>query len=588
MKNEPSISGRGFVSTEAAAVDIVAAQRFCVLTRQILQDVNRGLNRKDFLDHGLRLLCDFTDSDAIDLRLIERGKLLRCCLERRGAAMLQAQTRPVRYNDAGRMVLGIGEDAGLQGIFDELSLRQLTEPEALLTPGGSLLVTDLAVATGRGPGSDRALLPATVNDDYHSLLGVPFELPGQSPGLVICRTERAHSFTPAAAPFFEEAIRVFATALANRDMQVEMRERVKELSCLNQLARLAARPELALDSILEDCVKILPPGWRYQDIASARIILDDRTFALPDFPESGQRLTAPIVTNGRRRGTVEVAYLKVMPELDEGPFLSEERNLLDTIAGEIGLIIEQRQADKDRRGLQEQLRHADRLATIGQLAAGVAHELNEPLGSILGFAQLVKKDSNLSRQVRQDISRIEAASLHAREVIKKLMLFARQTPPKKHPVNINAVVNEGMYFLESRCVRAGIELSHKLAPDLPEIVADPSQLYQALINLVVNAVQAMPNGGRLIVRTRYDRESVSLLVEDTGIGMDEEVRKKVLLPFFTTKDVNEGTGLGLAVVHGIVTSHGGRIEIRSRVGRGSTFEIKLGRDGSLNGGKGRA
>lgn len=148
--------------------------------------------------------------------------------------------------------------------------------------------------------------------------------------------------------------------------------------------------------------------------------------------------------------------------------------MLDTVARQVALIIERRQTEEDKLKLQEQLRHADRLATIGQLAAGVAHELNEPLGSILGFAQLAKKCPGLPKQAEQDIEKIVNASLHAREVVKKLLIFARQMPTQKTKVNLNQIVEEGLYFLESRCVKQGIKLIRSLSPNLPEITADPA------------------------------------------------------------------------------------------------------------------
>jgi C4-dicarboxylate-specific signal transduction histidine kinase len=241
----------------------------------------------------------------------------------------------------------------------------------------------------------------------------------------------------------------------------------------------------------------------------------------------------------------------------------------------VAQIVERKEAEEDKARLQQQLIHADRLATIGQLAAGVAHELNEPLGSILGFAQLIQKCPEIPKQAEQDVQKIIKASLYTREVIKKLMVFARQMPPKKAQVNLNQVVGEGLYFLESRCTKAGIEVVRQLAADIPEITADPAQLNQVLVNLVVNAVQAMPGGGTLTIRTKASNASVMLIVEDTGIGMGEETREKAFLPFFTTKDMNEGTGLGLAVVHGIVTSHGGSIDVKSELGQGTVFEIRL-------------
>jgi len=220
------------------------------------------------------------------------------------------------------------------------------------------------------------------------------------------------------------------------------------------------------------------------------------------------------------------------------------------------------------------LRHADRLATIGQLAAGVAHELNEPLSNILGFAQLVQKFPELPSQVFKDVERIIRAALHAREVVTKLMTFARPKLPVLSEVNLNQLVSDGLYFLASRCAKSGIELVRQLSPDLPEIVADSGQLHQVLVNLVVNAIQAMPNGGRLTITTKDNQDgTVSLFVSDTGVGMSDDVKKHIFVPFYTTKP--EGTGLGLSVVYGIVTAHGGSIKVESEPGKGSCFEVIL-------------
>jgi signal transduction histidine kinase len=270
-----------------------------------------------------------------------------------------------------------------------------------------------------------------------------------------------------------------------------------------------------------------------------------------------------------------VVYGEEKPELEEGPFYKEERNLIDTVAKEVGIIIKRREAEEDQLRLQEQLRHADRLATIGQLAAGVAHELNEPLGNILGFAQLARKCPGLPNQAEQDIEKILSSSLNAREVIKKMLVFARQISPQKKEVHLNQVVEEGLSFFESRCAREGIEMIPSLHPDLPVISVDPVQLNQVVVNLVLNALQAMPRGGRLTVKTLMSGDHIFLIIEDTGIGMSKEVLKRIFTPFFTTKDVGQGTGLGLPVVHGIITSHGGSIHVESKVGGGTRFEIQL-------------
>ncbi|NQT00836.1 MAG: PAS domain-containing sensor histidine kinase [Planctomycetes bacterium] len=352
-------------------------------------------------------------------------------------------------------------------------------------------------------------------------------------------------------------------------------ERVKELTCLYGIAQIAGQPDLSLEEIIQRIIEILPPAWQYPDIASARIILDGIAYTTQGFHESRQKQAAEIIVDGISRGVVELVYIQGKPDLDEGPFLKEERNLIDAVARQVALVIERKQAEEDKLKLHNQLLHADRLATIGMLAAGVAHELNEPLGNILGFAQLAKKCPELPDSAEHDIGKIEIASLHAREVIQKLLVFARQTPPQKTHFNLNQVVEDGLYFFEARCAKGGIELVRLLSPDLPEITADPGQLNQLLVNLVVNALQSMPGTGRITVQTQYCDHNVYLSVDDTGTGMSKEVLDKIFVPFFTTKDVGHGTGLGLPVVYGIVTAHGGTIDVKSEPGRGTRFEIQL-------------
>jgi len=357
--------------------------------------------------------------------------------------------------------------------------------------------------------------------------------------------------------------------------KVALRERIKELTCLYGIAQIARQPDKSLGGILQRIVELLPSAWQYPEITSARIMLDGVSYATAGFCQGPRKQTADIVVSGVSRGVVEVVYVEDKPGFGEDPFLKEERNLIEEVARQVALIIEHRQAEEDKLRLNTQLRHANRLATIGVLVAGVAHELNEPLGNILGFAQLAKKCSGVPASAKQDIGKIEAASLHAREIIQKLLVFARQTPPKKTQVNLNQVVEDGLYFFEARCVKEGVEFVRKLSSDLPEITADPAQLNQLLVNLVVNALQAIQGQGKITVQTQSSDRQVRLIVEDTGTGMTDEVLEQIFIPFFTTKDVGQGTGLGLPVVHGIVTAHNGSINVESKVGRGTRFEIRL-------------
>ena len=161
-------------------------------------------------------------------------------------------------------------------------------------------------------------------------------------------------------------------------------------------------------------MELLPPAWQYPECTFGSIELDGRVFSTSEYRQNGQKQVADIIINGKCRGVVEVVYLNKKPEIDEGPFLLEERNLIDAIARQIALIVEQKEAEENKLQLQEQIRHADRLATIGQLGAGVAHELNEPLANILGFAQLIKKWPELPDAIDMDLDKIVDATLNAR------------------------------------------------------------------------------------------------------------------------------------------------------------------------------
>lgn len=353
--------------------------------------------------------------------------------------------------------------------------------------------------------------------------------------------------------------------------QAKLRERVKELTCLYGIAQIASNLDLPLEHKFADIVRLLPPAWQYPGCACARINIDGQAFQTPKFREGECRQTAIICIAGKERGAVEIHYPEGRGIVWKAPFLAEEKNLIDNIAGQIALMIEHEEARTAKADLQKQLIKADRLAAIGQLAAGVAHELNEPLNTILGFAQLTQKTPDLPAQARTDIEKITDAALHARNIIRELLIFARQGKPARARVNLSRIIMEDLNLFESLCVKAGVELRRIVDPDLPEITANKSQIRQVITNLIVNALQAMPGGGILMLQTSFDATSVRLVVDDTGVGIDDECKDSIFLPFFSTKDVDQGTGLGLSVVHGIVSSHRGEICIESKTGKGTRF-----------------
>lgn len=572
---------KGLIPTDITANDHKAVDALCNVAHQILNLSNRGFLRIDFLRESSKIITDFVGCEAIEIWLKEHKRAYRVETIKQSDGTFEFEILP-NIKGEGKEVIPFSKDSSdfeqfCTQLFSDIGRKQNMLSFPFSTAKGSCWTGQVKhpLYFNLKEAQNSNTYELNIEKDYKSLALVPIPAYAEDIGFLLLKSKQSNFFSSNQIEAYECIAQIFGDAVVNRRGQVDLRERVKEMTCLYSIARLVEQPDISLPALMKGIVETLPPAYLYPDIASARIVLDENAYLTKRFNDGHQKSAADIVVNGVKRGFVEVVYSKEMPELDEGPFLKEERDLIDAVAQELALIIERRQIVEDKTKLEEQLRHADRLATIGQLSAGVAHELNEPLSNILGFAQLASKASGLPKQAMDDIEKIINASLHSREVIKKLLFFARQMPIRKGPVNLNKVVEEGMYFLKSRCDKEGIDVTYLLASDLPEINADQAQLNQVLVNLVVNAIQSMPNGGTLTIKTSTSGKQLSLVVEDTGIGMNEDVMKKVFIPFFTTKDVGQGTGLGLSVVHGIVTSHSGTIKVESKPKQGSRFEIQL-------------
>jgi len=554
-------------------VDLKRLEEFWGISSRILRHAQEGVHRSAFLRRTLGFLMRFSQCDEIWIDFCEHQRWFHAELGR--SSKLQVVSTGKAEADEGLLIFRYPEDLEVlcTGMFHDRFVR----PQTHLTEGGSFWTNDSQIGfeLRNRDGESAATTGLLIPGDHRSIVLVPFLAEESSRGFLQLRSKEPGRVQEADLRLYEVFSQVFAIASADRDAQLGLRERIKELTCLYQITQLAHKPGISERQLLRSLVNLLPPAWLHPEAASGRIVLEGRSYVSTDFRGGDQKLSSEIRVKGESWGVVEVIYADEKPELDEGPFLKEERNLLDAVAEQLALTLERREAEESSRKLEKQLRHADRLATIGQLGAGVAHELNEPLGTILGFAQLIKKTSALPIEVSADLKKIESASLHAREVIKKLLTLARETPPKSMRVNLNSVIEESLYFLESRCTKDGIELIRDLSPNLPEITADPGQLQQVLVNLVVNAIQAMPKGGRLTIRTSAKDQHISLWVEDTGIGMTKSLTDQIFVPFFTTKEIGRGTGLGLSVAHGIVTTHEGVIRVESALGTGTAFEVQL-------------
>ena len=229
---------------------------------------------------------------------------------------------------------------------------------------------------------------------------------------------------------------------------------------------------------------------------------------------------------------------------------------------------------EEQRRLERQLTHAQKMEAIGRLAGGVAHDFNNIMTAVMGHAQIASESLPADAAARDDLQQILRAANRASELTRQLLAFARRQVTQPRPVDLNTLVREARKLLE-RLLGEDIMLRTETAPDLPLVLLDPGQLEQVLVNLAVNARDAMPGGGLLTIATRARGDRVEIDVVDTGIGIPAEQHASVFEPFFTTKEHGKGTGLGLATCYGIVRQAGGTIELTSEPGHGSRFRIVL-------------
>ena len=244
---------------------------------------------------------------------------------------------------------------------------------------------------------------------------------------------------------------------------------------------------------------------------------------------------------------------------------------------------------RDLKLAQAQILRSEKLSSLGSLAAGVAHELNSPLMGIMTYAHLAAKRLPDDSSEKEHLEVIVSQADRCATIIKQLLEFSRERPPEKKRQDINAIVEKAVALVEHQSGFHGIEIHRDFAPDVPPVMMDAGQMQQVFLNLVVNAGEAMSDGGRLTIQTRalasavesqpaagdVSSKKVQIVFRDTGVGIPPEDVVKIFDPFFTSKDVGEGTGLGLAVSYGIIEQHGGTIGVESTPGKGTVFTITL-------------
>ncbi len=353
----------------------------------------------------------------------------------------------------------------------------------------------------------------------------------------------------------------------NEQLSVRLKERVKELSCLYEISKIAQQVEMGLELQIGKIIEIVPFGWQFPSNLIVQISYSDKLFGTPI---EVYGLRESILVFQEKVGEISVGYQGLSDEKNR--FLKEEDQLLSQIAVEVGNLISRHDQIEKERLLNDQMRRDDRLHILAELTAGIAHELNTPLGNILGYSEILKKSINDERK-RKDAQKIVSSALSAREIVKKLMYFSCEMPSNFKRVDINCVLNDTCNLLSLRLKESAIKLKENYDKRSIFVNGDHLQLTQVFINIILNAKDAVQQNGQITLITHEEKHRALIKIVDNGPGITAKDRLRIFQPFYTTK--KQGTGLGLSVAHGIIQSHQGSIKVSSEVGKGAVFTISL-------------
>ncbi len=474
-------------------------------------------------------------------------------------------------------------DGAMLGLLADDSMIELTAASGVLASfaGERLPVAGSAMGRiirsgGSWSVADVRLHPDAVSrswydrevDPVRGMAVVPVQRRGERVGAVAIVSREAHTFSPLELERVEAMSDLLSVALANAELFQTMKQAEWRFRTLFRAAPDAVLTVLhATGRIREanDAVREVFGVEPHQIIGKTLVELlvpaDAETMDAALATAFGGTPARVEVQVAMQSGVTRVVALAAsrLPEADPPSVLLIGRDMTQ------------------ERELRVRLMESDRLAAVGELVAGVAHEVNNPLSSISAFAQLLLRESTLTPSQRESIEVIRTETTRASQVVKDLLAFARRSEPLRAPLDLNGVVARTVRMRQYQFEEAAVRVETELADELPAVMGDARQLQQVCLNLLTNSVQAMSvtGGGVLRVRTSAVGDAVRLEVMDSGTGISPSVRAHIFEPFFTTKKEGEGTGLGLSVSYGIVTAHGGTIEVAETSASGSVFRVTL-------------
>ncbi|CAN5538368.1 response regulator [soil metagenome] len=500
------------------------------------QQITLELDPRRVLDRFLEAAADVAQADGAALGLLVDDGLVDIA----ASSGILGESAGLRIPLAGTAMGRIIRSGGSWGVSDVREHRELVNPDWDNVGG----------------------------ENVRGMAIVPVQRRGERIGAVAIVSSRVHTFSPLELERVEAMADLLSVALANAELFQTMKQAEWRFRTLFRAAPDAVltvmyptgRIREANDAVRE--VFGLEPhqviGRQLLELLLPvdRVTLEDALATA--FSGTPARVEVQVTLPGGNTRVVALAASR-LPEADPPSVLLIGRDMTQD------------------RELRLRLMESDRLAAVGELVAGVAHEVNNPLSSISAFAQLLLRETTLTPSQRESVDVIRTETTRASQVVKDLLAFARRSAPHREPIDMNGVVSRTIRMRQYQFAEGGVRVETELADELPSVMGDARQLQQVCLNLLTNAVQAMSavGGGELRVRTSALDGVVRLDVSDGGTGIPTEVRAHIFEPFFTTKSEGEGTGLGLSVSYGIVTAHGGTIEVVETSTAGTVFRVTL-------------
>jgi signal transduction histidine kinase len=548
---------------------------FWRLAGRILSYANQGPPRLDFLSETSRMILEVCGCEGIEIRCQDEGLAYWWELQRSGRSC---------FEKADRQLVTSRYAPEHERVYGDISAGELLPTPGVFTEHGSLCRKDarLPLHLRAVDNTLRAYPPES--SGLRSSLTIPFDINRRGKryrGLMELKWKEAAAYRDSDVRLYEYLGETYGAAVSDRRAQAELRHKVREITTLYEISRIIHQPGVVLSHALGRIAALISEGISFCQRAECRITVDGESYATAGYGEHDDAESVDIVVSGSRRGTVTVVYPPERVRDREGWFPQEEKRYLDAAAREVAVMIQARITQDEKLGLLEQVRLSEKQASVGRLAAGVAHEINNPLTGVLTFTHMLLSRDDLEEEVRDDLTTVAEATDRVREIVKSLLDFSRETEMQVAETDINQVVRSTVALLANQALVAGLQLQFESYLALPRCRVDQARLQSVLTNIIINAMDATNPGGHINVRTGLGRArhsgrwGVEISVSDTGCGIPPDQLNRVFDPFFTTKKTGAGTGLGLSVSLGIVEAHGGTMSVTSEENKGTTFVIWL-------------